>query len=69
MPFLNLKGRLSPTSIRLLLVVTALLAVGLVMVYSASYGYALANSAGRKTICCTIPGARPCTRLWASWRW
>lgn len=40
MPFLNLKGRLSPTSIRLLLVVTALLAVGLVMVYSASYGYA-----------------------------
>lgn len=40
MTLLNTKGRLTPTSIRLLLVVAALLAIGLVMVYSASYGYA-----------------------------
>ncbi len=48
MTLLNMKGRLSPTSIRLLLVVLALLALGLVMVYSASYGYAFGEYSSTK---------------------
>ncbi|MHB9032863.1 MAG: FtsW/RodA/SpoVE family cell cycle protein [Anaerolineae bacterium] len=48
MAFLNLKGRLSPASIRLALVVAALLIFGLVMVYSASYGYAFGEYSATK---------------------
>ncbi|MHB1354920.1 MAG: FtsW/RodA/SpoVE family cell cycle protein [Anaerolineae bacterium] len=44
----NLKGRLSRTSIRLLLVVSALLVLGLVMVYSASYGYSFFESSATR---------------------
>jgi cell division protein FtsW len=44
MTALNLRGRLSRTSIRLLLVVAAMLVLGLVMVYSASYGYAFSDA-------------------------
>lgn len=48
MTMLNLKGRLSRTSIHLLLVVAALLVLGLVMVYSASYGYAFSDASATK---------------------
>ena len=43
MSLLNKQGRLTPASIRLLLATLALLLLGLLMVYSASYGYALSG--------------------------